>query len=453
MLTILIKTNIALIAFYGFYRLFFARDTFFGWRRAMLLAIYLLAVALPFMPVNSWPMTNPITQNVGMAYTEVILPQIDVYATPLRPTFTQVATWCYVAVAALLLLRLVVQTVMLLHMGLKAETRELDGIKVRILKGQDSPFSFFGWIFVNPEVQTRDQLCEILTHEKVHVDQWHSVDVVLSELFAVACWINPFAWLLKREVRINLEYLADKFVVDQGHDRKRYQYHLLALTYQKNVATISNNFNVLPLKKRIKMMNKRRTNPMGKAKYLLMLPVVMGLMAMNVESIARTVSTTIAPPKVIKTTQPTVKPATQPTVKPATQPRQEKLEAVVTKPQTKTTVVDEIEQKKKTDKVYEQPDVLPQFPGGMTELGVFLSQNIKYPVSAQKKKAQGKVIVGFIVSKDGTIKDVNLIRGVDPELDAEAIRVVKVMPKWTPGTVKNKPVDVKMVVPVTFKLQ
>ena len=93
-------------------------------------------------------------------------------------------------------------------------------------------------------------------------------------------WVNPFTWLLKQEVRINLEYLADHTVLASDADKKTYQYHLLGLTYKKNVATLSNNFNVLPLKKRIKMMNKKRSNAMSKAKYLLFAPLI-ALMLLN----------------------------------------------------------------------------------------------------------------------------------------------------------------------------
>ena len=120
-------------------------------------------------------------------------------------------------------------------------------------------FSFFHWIFIHPESHTESEISEIITHEETHARQYHSADVLVSEIMCTFCWFNPFVWLMKREVRGNLEYMADHRVLETGHDSKSYQYHLLGLAHHKAAANLSNSFNVLPLKNRIKMMNKRRT--------------------------------------------------------------------------------------------------------------------------------------------------------------------------------------------------
>jgi TonB family protein len=95
----------------------------------------------------------------------------------------------------------------------------------------------------------------------------------------------------------------------------------------------------------------------------------------------------------------------------------------------------------------------PEFPGGMQACMVFLAKNIKYPVSAQEAKIEGRVIVQFIVKKDGTIADPIVMRGVSPELDAEALRVVSLMPNWKPGRQRGKTVNVKYTIPIMFRLQ
>ena len=99
------------------------------------------------------------------------------------------------------------------------------------------------------------------------------------------------------------------------------------------------------------------------------------------------------------------------------------------------------------------PETMPYFPGGQELLLKYLAVNIKYPASAVKAKKQGRVIVTFIVQKDGSITHAKIARSIDPELDAEALRVVKGMPKWTPGTQLGKPVSVKYTLPVKFSLQ
>jgi len=96
---------------------------------------------------------------------------------------------------------------------------------------------------------------------------------------------------------------------------------------------------------------------------------------------------------------------------------------------------------------------MPSFPGGDADLFKFLSNNVKYPVIAQENGIQGRVICQFVVNKDGSIVDVEVVRAVDPSLDKEAIRVIKSMPNWTPGKQRGKSVRVKYTLPVNFKLQ
>ena len=103
--------------------------------------------------------------------------------------------------------------------------------------------------------------------------------------------------------------------------------------------------------------------------------------------------------------------------------------------------------------VYDMVEELPAYPGGMEELMKFLQEHVKYPKAAQDKGTQGRVLVQFVVEKDGSITNVNVVRSVSPELDAEALRVVKAMPNWTPGKHKGEAVRVKFTIPIVFRLQ
>ena len=105
------------------------------------------------------------------------------------------------------------------------------------------------------------------------------------------------------------------------------------------------------------------------------------------------------------------------------------------------------------NKVFDVVEEMPSFPGGQGALMAFLSSNIKYPVVAQENGVQGRVIVGFVVEKDGSISDVKVMRSVDPSLDREAQRVVRAMPRWKPGKQNGSAVRVKYTVPVVFRLQ
>lgn len=288
MLLYLVEINIITIFLYGFYRLLFTNDTFFSWRRFMLLNTYLIALLVPFADFSNWIRIHEATQNMASTYAETVLSEatsLSSKATVL--SWNTILLWIYMGGVCMFLLRFVIQLIGIYRLAKKTEVSTIKGIKVHIIEKNESPFSFFRWIFVNPEVRYESQLQEILIHEQCHVEQKHSIDVVLAELFTIVCWFNPFAWLLKREIRLNLEYLADLYVVQVGCDQKSYQYHLLGMTYHKNVSTILNNFNDLLLKKRIKMMNRRRSRLIVKAKYTLLIPVTATLLVVkNIESVA-----------------------------------------------------------------------------------------------------------------------------------------------------------------------
>ena len=409
MLTYLIKANVVLVVLFGFYQLISAGDTFFKWRRLSLLTVYVLSLLLPTIDLSvlvneTAPLGNFLPR---MAYN---LPEVTVQPTHATFDWQQLAVWLYTGVALALLLRVFWQVVVVCRLAQRSEHATLHGTAVCLLTGDYSPFSFFRWIFVNPNDKTPSQVQQILTHEQTHVAQWHSADALLSQLFVAAFWFNPAAWLMRLQVRNNLEYLADRSVINGGTDKKAYQYHLLAVAYRTNVATITNNFNVLPLKKRIKMMNKQTSNPLARFKYLLFVPLAIALLAMNSTAMRANVQK-----KVVKTTK-------------------------VTK---KTSA---------TDKVYEVCEQMPIFPGGDAALMKYLSENVKYPALAIKAQEQGRVVVSFTVEKDGAISDVKVARSVTPSLDAEAVRVIKAMPKWTPGKQDGQPVRVRYNVPVSFKL-
>ena len=107
----------------------------------------------------------------------------------------------------------------------------------------------------------------------------------------------------------------------------------------------------------------------------------------------------------------------------------------------------------KNQKVYEMVDQMPEFPGGMPALIEFLQNNVKYPADAEKQKVEGRVLVSFVVETDGSVTDVQLMKKAFPSLDAEAVRVTKAMPNWTPGKMKGKVVRVHYTFPIVFRLK
>lgn len=514
----LLKVNLALILLYGFYRLMVSRDTFFVLRRFTLWAIYGVALAVPVLNIAWWIEETSVTATIAESYAVNVLPALEVYAQGPTLTVFDVFVYVYWLVVAVLSLRMMWQLVGIMALARKTQVRSLAGMRVHCLEGKEGPFSFFRWIFVNPDRHSDDQLNEILTHEYTHVAQWHSVDTMVAEWFSIFCWFNPFAWLLKHEVRINLEFLADDKVLADGNARKAYQYHLLGLAYHPNHLDVTNNFNVLPLKKRIKMMNKRRTKQIGKAKYLLFAPLAVALLIVsNIESVAHTVgrnvpiarSLTDKAEQLLQTeiaassqsagmsnnvTTTAVNEVGLPMKKLTISGvvRDEKgnpvIGAIVKLRGSKKEMVTNKDGRYRLSDVpvgsaieiryagagtilftargshrdvtlnvgpsvdtqehpYDVVEEMPKYPGGTAAMMKYLADNVKYP----KTEASGRVVVQFIVDKDGTVVEPKVVRSISPELDQAAINAIKGMPKWEAGKMHGKPVRVKYNIPVSFK--
>ena len=449
----LIKINVALMLLYGFYRLTVSRDTFFGLRRLTLWLIYAVALIVPALNLEYWVRDTPTMESMANVYADTFYPVVVVKAQAPSITWMDMLQCIYWAGVAVLSLRLVWQLFSIIRLAVISRKQEVEGIMVHLLKGEGSPFSFFRWVFMYPSTLEGKQLHEVMVHECTHVSGLHSLDTLFSELFSIACWFNPFAWLMKQEVRMNLEYLADESVLSDGNARKSYQYHLLGLAYrQLNESTkIANNFNLLPLKKRIKMMNKRRTSEIGKAKYLLFAPLAGALlMVSNIESVAREIGGQVPEVAEVQQKADQALNADVAVANPMAKAEEAKA-AELAKAEAKASDVTAPADTTK-NVVYDVTETMPQFPGGQGVMMKYLAANIKYPASAVKAKKQGRVIVAFVIQKDGSVTNARIVKSVDPELDAEALRIVKAMPNWTPGTQDGKPVNVNYTIPVVFSL-
>lgn len=239
---------------YGFYRLTVSRDTFFGLRRLTLWLIYAVALMVPALNLEYWVRDTPTMAGMANVYADTFYPVVVVKAQAPSITWMDMLLGIYWAGVAVLSLRLVWQLFSIIRLAAISRKQEVEGITVHLLRGEGSPFSFFRWVFMYPSTLEGKQLHEVMVHECTHVSGLHSLDTLFSELFSIACWFNPFAWLMKQEVRMNLEYLADESVLSDGNARKSYQYHLLGLAYrQPNESTkIANNLIYYLLKKELK---------------------------------------------------------------------------------------------------------------------------------------------------------------------------------------------------------
>ena len=404
-----IKVGLCLIAFYLLWKLLLSRETFHRFNRVALLVVMVLALVLPWIRLS-------LDATVQVAKPMVVLEDLLVtpggaaaaQQTSLSWSVMDFATLAYF-IGVAMALAWFLHSHWSLYRLLKQGRRESlpSGITLHVVPGDQSPFSYFKHIVIS-EQDYRDNPHEILTHEQAHIGLRHSWDVLFMSMVTLFQWWNPAAWLLGRELRLVHEYEADEAVLNQGINAKQYQLLLIRKSVGDKLFSMANNFNYQSLKKRIRMMSMNKSSRWNKLRALAAVPVI----ALALLAFAN--------------------------------PETDTAELVVVAYQ---------QDKTESDQVYKSVEQMPQFPGGEAAMMRYLSQNIKYPPSAAKNNIEGRVILQFVVEKDGQIGEVKIVRSVDPELDAEAVRVIKTMPNFIPGRQDGKPVAVWYTIPISFKLQ
>ena len=466
----ILKSSFCLAVFYLFYRLLLSRDTFDRFIRIALLGILLLSCLLPFVEVS---VRRPVEMYQTMMTWEQWLLLTDLAGTETHAVQVQenVVTW----IQGLLLVYLFgilffmlrnIYSLFGLWVLLKSGRREkVSDYVVTVVKAvlivherDISPFSWMRYIVISQK-DLHENGREILTHELAHIRNRHSWDLFAADICIFFQWFNPAAWLLKQELQNIHEYEADETVINEGVDARQYQLLLIKKAVGTRLYSMANSFNHSKLKKRITMMLKEKSSPWARLKYLYVLPVaaiavtafarpevsetVEEISAVKVNDLTAIVETKVAESSgQLLPVQSVPKDSVNRKSKVAVQQMDE---LVVVGYASKDSVKDR-------EPVFNVVEQMPSFPGGMEALMQYLAKNMRYPVEAQKNKVQGRVVVGFIVSKDGDIKKAHILRGVDPELDAEAIRVIESMPRWMPGMQRGKAVAVSYTLPVMFRL-
>ena len=457
-----IKVGICLIAFYLLWKLLLSRETFHRFNRVALLAVMVLALVLPWVRL-SMNVSTPVAGQMIVLEELLITPDGAVAAQHAAHTWsmTSVTTVIYIIGIVIALLWLI-HSQWNLHRLLRTGRKELlpDGITLHVLPGDISPFSYFKHIVIN-EQDYRDNPQEILTHELAHIGLRHSWDVMFMGLVTLFQWWNPAAWLLCRELKQVHEYEADEAVLKSNVDVKQYQLLLIRKSVGDQLFSMANNFNYQSLKKRIRMMTINKSSRWNRLRALAAVPVIaLALLAFanptidaapKAPAVADEPANVTPLPDAVQTSQPEVALAVEEkSVEEKTIEDQAVADQVIDDQN-----IDEkaSETSAQDDKVFQSVEQMPEFPGGMAEMLKFLQMNIKYPPTAAANKIEGRVIVQFIIDKTGQVGDVQVVRSVNEELDAEAVRVIKSMPKFTPGRQDGKAVAVWYTLPIAFKLQ
>ena len=427
----LIVSAISLALMVTVYRLTLSRTTFHGFNRFVLLATLALAAVVPVMHFQS-------ISSRASAPINYMLGEIMVYAdgtsgvNPVQEaesgssiSMASVITVVYLVGLIFCLLRIAIGILSSEIICHRRSRMLADGSRLVITERNYAPFSWRNCIVISRK-DYESNGAMIIAHEQAHVHHHHSFDLILAQLFCAFQWFNPAAWMLRRSLMEVHEFEADASVLEDGFDGRRYQICLVRAALQGSFATTTNNFSNCSTKKRIVMMNRHSTNPWARLRALLMLPAV--ALSVIVASACK-------------------------------QDTNSEMNLKTQDASPSSVFVDiqeyEIEEADSTDEVFWVVDQRPEYPGGEAALMEYLRSNLQYPENCKKNKVQGRVLISFVVNKDGSIVEPAVVKSAGPagvELDVEALRVVSSMPAWTPGMQNGEAVRVQYTIPVAFQL-
>ena len=409
-----IKSAMALALLYTCIIPLLEKETFHRLNRILILGCLIMSFAIPLVHFTGG--TNP---TVDMVRQTVQLPEVLINGDASEQSiwsWADIMICIYIIGVVAIFFMTVVQTVRLTKQLRQCEhITDNRGNTIVLTDCATSPFCLFHYI-----VMSRDDYANncsfILTHEQEHIRLGHCIDLIILQVATIIQWFNPFVWLIGKNLKAIHEFEVDEAVLNKGIDATQYQKFLVVKAVGNRLQPFANNLNKESLKRRIIMMNQKRSNRWMMLKALFIIPVATLAVSVfantsDMSNMANAVSTTA---NTLSTTN--------------------------------------MQTKQSDKKIFRVVEEMPKFKGGDAKLMEFLMMNMKYPESAIKAKQQGRAVVGFVVGKDGTVSDVYIEKSTGYDvLDNEAMRVVKSMPAWEPGKQKGKPVDVNYFVPITFR--
>jgi TonB family protein len=397
LLTYQLQTALILMVLIGIYDMLFRKSGSLIFNRNYLYFILLFSISIPLIHISA-----PTSEHV-IYYGEIEEVSINGLSTVNRlfnPRLIIILTYFIgVFIRITMLVKGLVQINKLKNQSQKST---YNNITIFHHNKEFSPFSFFNAIFINHEKMSEEEYKVVIQHETVHTKQKHSFDTILIEILLILFWFNPSFWFIRKRFKELHEFMADRGTVKQSGNIKQYTNILLAHSMGILVNEFTHSFSYSLNKNRITMMTKTISTSKTVIKAAAMLPVMAVLLFFFC----------LSPKQMIAQSDTNSEKAMQ----------------------------------------YEEVDKQPEFPGGEQALMTYLATNCKYPDEAKKKGISGKVFVAYEINKKGKVENVEVKRGANPLLDAEAVRVVSSMPDWTPAEANGKKVRVEMVVPINFKL-
>ena len=283
------KVNGLIIAFYLLYLVFLRKETFYVGNRWYLVMGLVTAIVLPLITFTKtvWVDPEPISK-----YIEVV-PLVD--DTTIRTVTEEPMDWslifssAYVLVSLIIILKVGIEIASFFNKIIKLNKQKDTNFTLIYSNSTENPFSFFKYIVINPTLFSKEEYEHIITHERIHVKQFHSIDVLFSKVFCAMFWINPIIWLYRKAMLQNLEFIADNHSLEQIESKYEYQKTLLKVVAHQQTLSITNPFYQSLIKKRIIMLHTNQSHKRNAWKYATILPVLVGFMLLfQIETIAQT---------------------------------------------------------------------------------------------------------------------------------------------------------------------
>ena len=417
-----IVAGVVLLALYIVYGWLLAAENQPRFNRAVILSCYAVAAVVPLIGRISWPET-------ALAGTEVAIgdPMVTVAeGTDEAALWPLVVTGVYLAGVVAVFIGTLTAWWRLHRITRKACLTPCGRYTLAVIDDDDiAPFSWNRYIVMSSSDYAENGEV-IIVHETAHLDKGHRFDLMVARLFEALIWYNPATWLMTRALRSVHEYEADRQVVNSVSNPRDYQMLLIKKAVGRSFPAFANSLNHSNLKKRITMMLKSQSGKSRRVRALALVPAAaLALLSVNLPFAARALdsvsSVTIAVnsqdgDKVTQDSSTVQSPAAQ-----------------------------------KNEKVWDTPEQLPQYPGGDAALMQFIAENIQYPQSELNNPGRHTVLVTLVIQSDGSVGNVKVRRSAGEAFDAEAIRVVNLLERFTPGKINGVPVAVNYALPIRFQ--
>jgi TonB family protein len=428
----LLQASACMIVFYGLYFTFYSRLTFFGHNRGYLLGSLMVSLIIPWAaPYLTLPLENPPVVHWQYIYSDEAVATLQESPTIHMETLFMSLAYVIYGLGVLLVFSKMAYGLFKIYTYYKnGQKKTIHHVPFVETDAVHLPFSFMNKVFVSRHVPLSKDIATILDHEVVHIRQWHSIDIILTEMVHAFFWFNPIVVLYKKSLKQAHEFLADKVVAEKVSPS--YYSQLLLSQKQRGLelALTHSFFNSL-IKKRIDMMTHHKSPQKAMWTYSGIVPVI-ALLFFFFSSCE------------VKEEMPPPPPA----------PPQAPLQ-----PPTPTS----------DQEVFKVVEEMPRFPGcedishmderkkcADMKMLSYISENLKYPESARKKGIEGTVVVQFVVNPDGSISDINIVRDIGEGCGQVAADIISQMnqmeSKWIPGKQGGEKVKVMFTLPFRFKL-